>query len=590
MSATPVPLKKGLQLYNKATRVNWLTSQVNSLKQMHVSPSKEDAVKWVVERAGSHFTIRIMNTKKFLAAGSPKATADCTAILSSKAYLWNITRTSNGIKIATTQPCLENGRKVVQFLKVSSVGGAHLELASKDGGTFVAVVPPNGQHPTGAPPTRPIHPTTTPAPHHPVSDKLRITKATQVPKVVIIEPYLQPRSYVGPKTLPAQGREGSLQVSPTQAIWFTLPSQFGVSIHSGSIHGPHIAVTTDCSRPILEMGALTPRSRFQVGTIAGYDGFILRTSTGACRDNKARFLVRHSNGAIGVGTAGPTSKTINQYLWRFIVGTVTPTPSPGPPTTSPFPLTSPPPTTSPFPMTPSPPPPTTSPFPYPLTPSPPSPTTSPFPIKKPTRPHHKNPFPDSLTPSPPTTTPFPDPTNSAQDSSSDMNINLNIDSDNPQVMFPYPVAPDLLLDVSTPQSTVASETTTTPAPTDAPTDPAIDDYVADDEIIDDGEDDGEDPPEQFWTTARIGMALVAFILAGIAGYYIYKNMNGSTNNSTNNTNNTFKNNTSNTPPGNVNTSTNANLGNLGGNDSFGDGFDDFANVRNMGPPPPTTSR
>ena len=563
MSA-PVPLKKGLQLYHKGTQVNWLTSKRNSQKQIHVTPSKSDAIRWVVEQVGTHFTIRVMNTKNFLAAGSLKAGGDCTAIITASptgmSHHWKITRSGVGIKISTVQPCLESGKKVVQYLKVSSAGGPHLELASRDSGTFVAVLPPTAQTPRPVT-TKPA--VTTPAPA-PASTPLRITNVSQIPKTMAIESYLRPKYFVAPNVLPSQGREGSLHISSSRSSWFTLPSPYGISVHSGSIKGPFISVAADCSRPILDIGALDARSRFQIGTVSGYDGFVLRTSAGACADGKTRFLVTHSNGAIGVGTAGPTSKNIHQYLWRFSVGAIMPTPNVTLPST-------------PYPNNPMPTPNIT----LPSTPYPNNPMPTPN-ISSPETPSPPYPLDPTPTPDPNVFGPSPTPFTLTPTPTGKPDININIGVDPNSNLFPYPVAPDLLIGVN-PDGEVTA--TPTPGP-DATTEPAT---ATEDEEVEVGWDAEEEETEEgadegFWTLPRIGMALVAFILVSIAGYYIYKNMSGSGNKNTLNNKPTGGNN--NVTP--MNTSTNANLGNLGGNDAFGDGFDEFANVGNIGPPPPTT--
>jgi flagellar basal body-associated protein FliL len=81
----------------------------------------------------------------------------------------------------------------------------------------------------------------------------------------------------------------------------------------------------------------------------------------------------------------------------------------------------------------------------------------------------------------------------------------------------------------------------------------------------------------------IFIACVVFALLVGGGYYMY------TKNSKNSTTGNNTNSLGNNSVAPINTSTNTNLGNLGGsNDSFGDGFDEFANVPNIGPPPPST--
>jgi hypothetical protein len=240
-------------------------------------------------------------------------------------------------------------------------------------------------------------------------------------------------------------------------------------------------------------------------------------------------------------------------------------------------------------------------------------------------------------------------------------ININIEDarkwGNDRVVFPYPVAPDLLLTSNTdgslalPDITAAAETTVSPSTApdasgdpenqdesggeDAEGDVLFPDFADGDEEDGDEEDDaaramGMDS-EPFWTMPRIALALVAFIVIAIVAYYAYEsyaasngnngNGNGSKNGAATTTNagrgngitNGARGTTSTTSGGNtgnagrsnsVNIGANAlnglappanGLGNLGdfgtgdaGNvDAFGDGFNDFANVNDIGPPPPT---
>ena len=636
-----IPLKKGIYIFQKSTTVKWLTTGRDATtKQIELSPTKAKAAKWVIEPVGTHYTIRVMNTKNFLAAGQLAAKGDCTVIITSKPtgmmHHWSITSTSAGLKIRTVQPCVEKGKKIVQFIKVSNARGPHLELASKDSGTFGTILlsgaaPPKPQTPISKPSTN--RPARTPPP-----TKIIIKNTTVVPKVITIEPYTNPRHFIAPKVLPTQGREGSLTMSASKAIWYTRVGGGAVTIHLKNTSGPFISIASDCSRPILKSGGISGRDRFFVGRVSGHDGFILRTSTGACSDKKSRYLVTHTNGSIGVGTMGPTTKNVQQYLWRFIVGIANPTrPPPNrvpinttpvnsqtpfpQPTYRPLPEHVPIQTLSPFPTPPdreqwlihdynrptSSPIPTRVPFPYDDDePEGTQPSYRPPPERVPIRTRTPFPYDDDepeVTLPSYSQTPFPDADDSSQSPfpnqttgpAQDINVNIDIDPGNPQVVFPYPVVPDLLLGGGGVNMDAGLDETPTASPEEATTEPADsddDDEEIDCDITPDADvcQQQETEPPIFWTATNIGIALIVFIVVGIAGYYIYKSMNSK--NSTNSVNsaNTVPNlSTNNTNVSPVNTSTNTNLGNLGTNNGFGDGFDEFSNVGNLGPPPPTTS-
>jgi hypothetical protein len=625
--------KKVMHIFQKGTQVKWLTSKRDGTKQIRVSSAKGDAAKWVVEQVGQYFTIRILNTKNFLAAGSLTSNGDCTAVFTSKpigkSHHWRITSTNAGLKIRTVQPCIERGKKVVQFLKVA--GGSRLELASRDSGTFGTLLIGRAAAKPRPTPTKPT--TTSPAPT-PATPRLPIKKASRIPKVMAIEPYTKPRYFVSPRVFSSQGYDGTLQLSPTRAMWYTLIDRNSISIRAQNIKGPQISVAQDCRGLVLDKKAPSNMNRFQIGSISGYDGFVINTS-GACTDGKTRYLVTHSNGAIGLGTVGPTTKNVTQYLWRFIVGTIpppTPTPTPSPIPEPTFTFT---PSPSPFPDNddddsgydnddpwiddag------TQSPFPdndddddYEYDPAP-SPTPSPFPddpwiddagTQSPFPDDNDDdddnddnddddsgyeddydptpsPFPDVVNAFTPTQNPFPDPYTISPYPNKDININIDMNPGNPQAVFPYPVVPDLLLGVN-PDMSLESPVPSTETPEETST--TEPDMEGEEEIEFPEEEEEEDEFEvlddTFWTPTRIGIALVTFILVGIAGYYIYKNINqgGTNNNGVSN----VANNNINAPP--VNTSSNnANLGTLGTNSGFGDGFDEFANVGNLGPPPTT---
>ena len=173
------------------------------------------------------------------------------------------------------------------------------------------------------------------------------------------------------------------------------------------------------------------------------------------------------------------------------------------------------------------------------------------------------------------------------------------------MVFPYPVAPDLLL-ASSPDGSLMLEAPTAPAEsaTAAPSESAAADdggaegdedviipAFEDEEEEEEEEGDGQGDTDEFWTPPRYALAFIAFIVVVLIAYFVYqsytgagngKNSNGSGNAAVALANGTAP---SLTPPAN-------DLGTLAPNDfgdvdTFGDGFNDFANVGDIGPPPPT---
>lgn len=721
--SSPVPLKAAVYLYHKGTQENWLTSRVSN-GMLSTAKTKPEASKWVIEKQGLYYTIRLMNTSKYLAAKSVTATGDCTAVLmgtpSGTSHLWNISKSGTGIRIGTVAACRERGVNVKQFLKIANVGGSHLELASKDSDVFYVVL---ANATTARPVT--VRPGGTPTPVGTVG--MRMQPVTEIPKIVTIEPYLRPRYYLAPSVIPTGvGKEGSVTMSVSRSFWYTQPTQNTISFLT-SPTGAHVSVDRTCSSPILYNGVLTTRGRFYVASVRGAQGYVLKTEKNACGDGRARYLVTHTNGRPGVSKNPPTQKTLQQYLWRFTVGSVTAPPETVPSTSVPTDAP-----TSPIQTQPSIPipPPTTLPTFIPDTRRPVDPTLSPtfaptLPPEEPALPTFGPTFAPTNAPTTiPTFEPIPTltPTGSPTDSPTFMptdsptfmptdsptgsptfmpsesptssggpggmfpgSININIEDrgkwGNDRVVFPYPVAPDLLL-ASNPdgslvlqEPTATAETTVSPS-TGEPENPDDieegdgdvlipefegDDGGADGEGSADGEggDGGEGrrgeevwEDEPFWTMPRIALALIAFIVIAIIAYFVYTSYassngsgnkgNGSTTPNATGTNATGTNvtgtnatrtnvtgtnatgtnatgtnatGTSTTATntgrgGNTNTTrgTNGvlnalnglappanNLGNLGDfgagdngtMDTFGDGFNDFANVNDIGPPPPT---
>lgn len=634
MSSSPVPLKTSLYLYTKGAKQTWLTGKVAN-KSIQLSTSKTNAIRWVVERVGNYYTIRIMNTKNYLASGAPNgASSDCTAVLTTapkgSVHHWNIISTSTGVKISTAQPCNERGSKKIQYLKVvpSSTGG-HLELASKDLDVFFAL-PANASSSPGAA-TAPGRAPFTPAPTSFV--QLKLQTASQIPKVVTIEPYLRPGYFLSPGRLPGSGADGGgLQISTSRGFWYTdaTNTSTSISMRFGQTSGPPIGVTSTCITPILTMrsGAI---NKWVVGAAAGQNGFVIRTSS-KCADGKYRYIVLHTNGKVGVNSGAPTTKTVQQYLWKFSaaastltqipVQTSQPTPVPTPtfvpetqtqvtlPPLTPSPTFEP--TVGPIIV------PTQSPTPFPS----PFPSPSPFPTPTPTA--TSMPFPPTDSPSEeptesptlpptlrPTLPPLESPTGSPTPYGGSGPININIDAGKPdRVVFPYPVAPDLLLATNPDGTLDATGGLMTDTPTGTPnetTGPGSAQPDADllipqiDEEDQLNEDESEDV-EGFWTTTRIIIAVIALVLVGTLGYYIYTKYSGSSNTGSNNSGNKVNNrlnssldapldSTFNTPlnTGGLNTTGPNTVGANAGPDTFGDGFDDFANVENIGPPPPTST-
>lgn len=166
------------------------------------------------------------------------------------------------------------------------------------------------------------------------------------------------------------------------------------------------------------------------------------------------------------------------------------------------------------------------------------------------------------------------------------------------------MTPDLLLGVNS--EGVLSDTVVVTDPTTAAaeeTDAALDEtLVPDDGEIDggnDGEDvyDSEDTGSSRWPLILLVAAVVLVI--GIGGYYLYRSYNsGGTANGTNNAGNALNASPPNAGGLNLNTPINTtpstpdfeSAPNATTTNSFSDGFDDFANVENIGPPPPSTTR
>ena len=614
MSSSPIPLKTSLFIYTKGAKQSWLTGTVSN-KSIQLSTSKTKALKLVAERAGNYYTLRVYGIKKYLAAGNPSgAAADCTAVFTTNPkgmeHHWNIVTTSTGMRISTVQPCTERGKRVVQFLKVvPSSSGGHLELASKDSDIFFSISA-NSSGPGTAPTPRPV--TGTPAPSG-STGQLKIQSAPQIPKIITIEPYNRPGYFLGPKSMATNENDGSLQVAPSRVLWYTdaTSTTTSISMRAVQYNGPSLGVNSTCASPILSRisGGST---RFIIGTVSGYNGFIIRTST-VCNDNKYKYLVIHTNGSPGVSSNAPTSKTIQQHLWRFSIGaTQTPTPdiTIAPITRSPTtippvtyrPTTTPTPDTFP-PLTPAPTfQPTVGPVPIPTIR--PVPTLTAIPTYAPTEsptfaPTEIPTFAPTERPTLPPLSPTPSPTNSPGGGSGP--ININIDAGRPdRVVFPYPVTPDLLL--ANPDGSLnATGGLMTDAPSTTPTALPSETALPDGDLIlpqfEDGEseensdDEGDDETVYtgLWTTPVILISILVLLTVFIGGYYLY-NTSQSTSTNTSSGNAGGSNNAlTNTLNNSLNAPLNTGTPNLGGADTFGDGFNDFANVENIGPPPPTTT-
>ena len=614
MSSSPIPLKTSLFIYTKGAKQSWLTGTVSN-KSIQLSTSKTKALKLVAERAGNYYTLRVYGIKKYLAAGNPGGTAaDCTAVFTTNPkgmqHYWNVVTTSTGMRISTVQPCTERGKKVVQFLKVvPSSSGGHLELASKDSDIFFSISA-NSSGPGTAPTPRPV--TGTPA-RSESTGQLKIQSAPQIPKIITIEPYNRPGYFLGPKSMATNDTDGSLQAATSRVLWYTdaTSTSTSISMRVVQFNGPSLGVSPTCASPILSRIS-SGSTRFIIGTVSGYNGFIIRTST-VCNDNKYRYLVLHTNGTPGVSPNAPTSKTIQQHLWRFSIGaTLTPTPditiapiqTPSIPPTTFQPTTTPTPDTFP-PLTPAPTfqptfgptiiptmMPTYSPTEVPTI----APTESPTfaPTESPTFAPTESPtFAPTESPTLPPLSSTPSPTNPPGGGSGP--ININIDAGRPdRVVFPYPVTPDLLL--ANPDGSLnATGGLMTDAPSTTPTALPSETALPDGDLIlpqfEDGEseensDDEEDDTVYtgLWTTPVLLISILVLLTVFIGGYYLYnKSQSTSTNTSSVNaggSNNALTN--------TLNNSLNAPL-NTGTPDTFGDGFNDFANVENIGPPPPTTT-
>ena len=562
---SPVTLNTPVLIYQKGATINWLTDNM-SKSAVQLTTSKNQANVWVIQRVGMHYTIKVNERNQYLAYGSPRSGVDCSVKLTSntrgKDVLWDIVQSSTGVKIKTIEPCYEKGKKTIQYLKVS--GGSRLELSSRDSDYFFIVLANPGKTAGGPKPRPPVPGPTTPAPVESVP--IKIYTASQIHKITTVEPVMKPHYYLTPRMykLPHTSNvDGILTVTPTRTLWYTRPSGKRVSFHTTEL-GPHMAINPSCTGLVMNSGAISPRAQFSVGFVTGAPGNIIRIEGDTCANNKPRYLILEGGEKVGLTSRHPTKQTLNMYLWRFL-GTTPPVTTPPPPI--------------------------------------PDPVTTPAP--------------------PLVTTPGPNPWdntyNNNQNNNQDININIQ-DTDgrryrDPRVVFPLPVTPDLLIGMNPDGTLDATGSLLTPTPTPQDVTGAATDVTvspgnefplpSDDEDMmvpgmdgPDGPYDGGylmDAPEEDsgsnWSMTSIAALVAVLAVIGFGGYYLYKSYYGG--GSSNTGGNAGQFNTVNIP---TNAGTNTNFGNLGnttgtntgGSNTFADGFNDFANVENIGPPPPTT--
>jgi hypothetical protein len=106
----------------------------------------------------------------------------------------------------------------------------------------------------------------------------------------------------------------------------------------------------------------------------------------------------------------------------------------------------------------------------------------------------------------------------------------------------------------------------------------------------DDEGDDETVYTGLWGTPVILISILVLLTVFIGGYYLYNSSQSTSTNTSSGNAGGSNNALTNTLNNSLNAPLNTGTPNLGGADTFGDGFNDFANVENIGPPPPTTTR